>query len=140
AFIIGTREFTLSRFIKQLLVVIGIGMGLTYLGVLQRAQQQAGYFGDLRVVERSRLDQSRAQSGFGQDVDVSTTEGAIKAVPLGTVNLLFAPFPWEVRCLRQLITSPEMLIWWACFHRLILGPGFTIRSRLTLSFGILLFT
>ncbi|PYS60552.1 MAG: hypothetical protein DMF74_18455, partial [Acidobacteria bacterium] len=43
AFIIGTRDLTLSRFISQFLVVIGIGIGLTYLGVLRTAQQQAGY-------------------------------------------------------------------------------------------------
>src|SRR5436309_14566700 len=140
AFIIGTRELTLSRFISQFLVVIGIGIGLTYLGVLRTAQQQAGYFGDLRVVERSRLDQSRAQSGFGQEVDVSTTEGAIKAVPLGIINLLFAPFPWEVRSLRQSITLPEMLVWWTSFPLLILGLWFTIRHRLRQSFVILIFT
>ena len=140
AFIIGTRELTLSRFIRQSLVVIGIGIGLTYLGVLRTAQQQAGYFGDLRVVERSRLDQSRAQSGFGQEVDVSTTEGAIKAVPLGIINLLFAPFPWEVRSLRQSITLPEMLVWWTSFPLLILGLWFTIRHRLRQSFVILIFT
>ena len=140
AFIIGTRELTLSRFISQFLVVIGIGIGLTYLGVLRTAQQQAGYFGDLRVVERSRLDQSRAQSGFGQEVDVSTTQGAIKAVPLGIINLLFAPFPWEVRSLRQSITLPEMLVWWTCFPLLILGLWFTIRYRLRQSFVILIFT
>jgi len=140
AFVIGTREFTLASFIRQFLVVIGIGFALTYMGVLQRAQQQAGYFGDLRVVERSRQDQSRAQSGFGQDVDVSTTEGAIKAVPLGTINLLFAPFPWEVRSLRQSITLPEMLVWWSCFPLLILGLWFTIRHRLRQSFVILIFT
>ena len=140
AFIIGTRELTLSRFIRQSLVVIGIGIGLTYLGVLRTAQQQAGYFGDLRVVERSRLDQSRAQSGFGQEVDVSTTQGAIKAVPLGIINLLFAPFPWEVRSLRQSITLPEMLVWWTCFPLLILGLWFTIRHRLRQSFVILIFT
>src|SRR3989441_4059394 len=140
AFIIGTRELTLSRFISQFLVVIGIGIGLTYLGVLRTAQQQAGYFGDLRVVERSRLDQSRAQSGFGQEVDVSTTEGAIKAAPLGMVYLLFAPFPWEVRSLRQSITLPEMLVWWACFPLLVLGLWFTLRHRLRQSFVILIFT
>ncbi len=140
AFVIGTREFTLASFIRQFLVVIGIGVALTYMGVLQRAQQQAGYFGDLRVVERSRQDQSRAQSGFGQDVDVSTTEGAIKAVPLGIINLLFAPFPWEVRSLRQSITLPEMLVWWASFPLLILGLWFTIRHRLRQSFVILIFT
>ncbi len=140
AFIIGTREFTLSRFISQFLVVIGIGIGLTYLGVLRTAQQQAGYFGDLRVVERSRQDQSRAQSGFSQDVDVSTTEGALKAAPLGIVYLLFAPFPWEVQSLRQSITLPEMLVWWTCFPLLILGLWFTIRYRLRQSFVILIFT
>src|SRR3989440_8618460 len=140
AFIIGTRELTLSRFIRQFLVIIGIGIGLTYLGVLRTAQQQTGYFGDLRVVERSRLDQSRAQSCFGQEVDVSTTEGAIKAVPLGIINLLFAPFPWEVRSLRQSITLPEMLVWWTCFPLLILGLWFTIRHRLRQSFVILIFT
>ena len=140
AFIIGTREFTLASFIRQFLVVIGIGVALTYMGVLQRAQQQAGYFGDLRVVERSRLDQSRAQSGFSQDVDVSTTEGALKAAPLGIIYLLFAPFPWEVRSLRQSITLPEMLVWWASFPLLILGLWFTIRHRLRQSFVILIFT
>src|SRR5947208_1246927 len=140
AFIIGTREFTLSSFIRQLLVVIGIGVALTYMGVLRRAQQQAGYFGDLRVVERSRQDQSRAQSGFSQDVDVSTTEGALKAAPLGIVYLLFAPFPWEVRSLRQSITLPEMLVWWTCFPLLILGLWFTIRYRLRQAFVILIFT
>src|SRR2546425_12418576 len=109
------------------------------MGVLRRAQQQAGYFGDLRVVERSRLDQSRAQSGFGQEVDVSTTEGAIKAAPLGMVYLLFAPFPWEVQSLRQSITLPEMLVWWACFPLLVLGLWFTLRHRLRQSFVILIF-
>jgi len=140
AFVIGMREFTLSSFIRQLLVVVGIGLTLTYMGVLQRAQQQAGYFGDLRVVERSRQDQSRAQSGFSQDVDVSTTEGAIKAAPLGIVYLLFAPFPWEVQSLRQSITLPEMVVWWASFPLLILGLWFTIRHRLRQSFVILIFT
>jgi 4-amino-4-deoxy-L-arabinose transferase-like glycosyltransferase len=140
AFIIGTREFTLSSFIRQLLVVVGIGLALTYMGVLQRAEQQAGYFGDLRVIERGRVDQSRAQSGFGQDVDVSTPEGAIRAVPLGITYLLFAPFPWEVQSLRQSITLPEMLLWWACFPLLVLGLWFTIRHKLRQAFVILVFT
>ena len=140
AFIIGTREFTMATFVRQFVVVIGIGMGLTYMGVLQRARQQAGYFGDLRVVERSRVDQSRAGSGFGQDIDVSTPEGAIRAVPLGITYLLFAPFPWEVQSLRQSITLPEMIVWWMCFPLLILGLWFAIRHRLRQAFVILIFT
>src|SRR5205807_3916423 len=96
AFIIGTREFTLSSFIRQLLVVIGIGVALTYMGVLRTAQQQAGYFGDLRVVERSRQDQSRAQSGFSQDVDVSTTDR--KSTRLNSSHLVIS---YAVFCLKK---------------------------------------
>jgi Dolichyl-phosphate-mannose-protein mannosyltransferase len=140
AFIVGTRKFTALTFVRQFAIIVGIGLALTYLGVLKRAQQQAGYFGDLKVVERSREDQSRAQSGFGQDADVSTADGALKAIPLGMVYLMFAPFPWELRSLRQSITLPEMLVWWACFPLLILGTYFTIRYRLRQAFSILIFT
>lgn len=140
AFIIGTREFTLFSFIRQLSIVVTIGLGLTYMGVLRRAQQQVGYFGDLRVVEISREDQARFQSGFGKDADVSTPEGAIRAVPMGIIYLLFAPFPWELQNLRQSITLPEMLVWWSCFPLLILGLWFTVRHRLRQAFVILIFT
>ncbi len=141
AFIIGTGKLTPTTFIRQLLVVACIGTALTYMGVLRLAQQQAGFFGDLRIIEASRADLSqRAVSGFGRDFDVSTPEGAISVVPLGVVYLLFAPFPWEIRNLRQSITLPEMLIWWACFPLLILGLWFTIRYRLRQAFVILIFT
>ncbi len=139
-FVIGTREMTLFSFIRQLLIVAVIGLTLTYMGVLRRAQQQAGYFGDLRVLETSRMDQARFQSGFGRDFDVSTPEGALSAAPKGIVYLLFAPFPWEMQNLRQSITLPEMLVWWGCFPFLILGLGFTVRYRLRQAFVILVFT
>ena len=140
AFIIGTREFTLFSFVRHLFIIVAIGLALTYMGVLRRAQQQVGYFSDLRVVENSREDQTRFESGFGRDADVSTPEGAIRAVPMGIIYLLFAPFPWEVRNLRQSITLPEMLIWWSCFPLLILGLWFTVRYRLRQAFVILIFT
>ena len=81
-----------------------------------------------------------AKSGFGEDVDVSTASGAIQAVPTGIVYLLFAPFPWQLESLRQSITLPEMLIWWAAFPFLVLGFWFTFRYRLRQSFVIFIFT
>src|SRR5205085_7381418 len=91
--------------------------------------------------QRSRLDLTqRAESGFGKDVDVSTTAGALSAVPLGLVYLLFAPFPWQVANLRQSITLPEMLLWWSLFPLLILGLWFTLKYRLRQALPILLFT
>lgn len=141
AFTIGMKEFTASSFVRQLIIVMGIGLALTYLGVIRTANLQFGYFADLNVVQRSRLDLAvSASSGFGADVDVSTTSGALKAVPTGILYLLFAPFPWQLQSLRQSITLPEMLIWWAAFPFLVMGLWFTLRYRLRQSFVIFIFT
>ena len=141
AFTIGMREFTVTGFVRQLLIVVAIGLALTYVGVIQTANMQFGYYSDLNVVQRSRLDlATSAKSGFGEDVDVSTASGAIQAVPTGIVYLLFAPFPWQLESLRQSITLPEMLVWWAAFPFLVLGFWFTFRYRLRQSFVIFIFT
>ncbi|MEP6911187.1 MAG: glycosyltransferase family 39 protein [bacterium] len=141
AFTIGLREFTVTGFVRQLLIVVAIGLALTYVGVIQTANMQFGYYSDLRVVQRSRLDlATSAKSGFGEDVDVSTASGAIQAVPTGILYLLFAPFPWQLESLRQSITLPEMLVWWAAFPFLVLGFWFTFRYRLRQSFVIFIFT
>lgn len=141
AFTIGMRQFTAVGFVRQLVIVASIGMALTYLGVIRTANLQFEYFSDLTVVQRSRLDlATSAKSGFGEDVDVSTASGAIRAVPTGILYLLFAPFPWQLQSLRQSITLPEMLIWWASFPFLVVGFWFTFRYRLRQSFVIFIFT
>jgi hypothetical protein len=141
AFAIGMREFSAASFVRQLILVILIGMALTYLGVIRTANLQFEYFTDLSVVQRSRNDlATTANTGFGKDVDVSTASGALRAIPIGIVYLLFAPFPWQLQSLRQGITLPEMLAWWAAFPFLILGFWFTIRYRLRQAFVIFIFT
>jgi hypothetical protein len=59
---------------------------------------------------------------------------------LGVVYLLFAPFPWQITSLRQSITLPEMVIWWASFPMLILGLWFAIKYRLRMISPVLIFT
>jgi hypothetical protein len=98
-------------------------------------------FGNLQAVQTSRADLARsANSGFGSDVDVSTTSGALSIIPLGMAYLLFAPFPWQLASLRQMITLPEMIVWWAAFPVLIVGIWFTVSYRLRQALPILLFT
>src|SRR5205085_1642447 len=142
AFVIGMRQLTTQSLLRQLAIVISIGLALTYWGVLRTASVQYESFGTLETVNRTRADLSSggAQSGFGKDVDVSTTSGALSAIPLGLVYLLFAPFPWQVANLRQLITLPEMLVWWSLFPLLVLGLWFTLKYRLRQALPILLFT
>ena len=141
SFFIGMQKPTATNFIRQFAIVVTIGLALTYLGVTRYANVQIGYYANLEKLQRSRLDSAtRGQSGFGQQTDVSTGEGALSAIPLGLVYLLFAPFPWQLASLRQSITLPEMIFWWASFPLLILGLWFSIKYRLRQISPILIFT
>ncbi|MET0623216.1 MAG: glycosyltransferase family 39 protein [Pyrinomonadaceae bacterium] len=141
AFLIGMRPQTTRNLLRQVAIVLAVGIGLTYLGVMRTADSQLEVYGDLEAVQRSRADLARsANSGFGSDVDVSTASGALSAIPLGMAYLLFAPFPWQLASLRQSITLPEMLAWWAAFPLLVMGIWFTVKYRLRQALPILLFT
>ena len=141
AFIIGMQTVTATGFVRQLAAVLLIGLALTYFGVTRSARVQFEEYGNLERVQRSRLDLARsADSGFGRDVDVSTTSGALSTIPMGMLYLLLAPFPWQLVSLRQSITLPEMIIWWASFPMLILGLWFAIKYRLRMISPILIFT
>ena len=140
AFIIGMQQVTATSFARQFSAVMLLGLALTYVGVTRSASTQFEHY-DLKRLQVSRLDQARsAESGFGRDVDVSSTSGALSTIPVGIVYLLFAPFPWQITSLRQSITLPEMVIWWASFPLLVLGLWFTIRYRLRMASPILIFT
>ncbi|HKY28598.1 MAG TPA: glycosyltransferase family 39 protein [Pyrinomonadaceae bacterium] len=141
AFITGMQPISARGFVRQFIVIVVAGLALTYLGVTRYANLQIERFASLERIQISRADaSSSAGSAFLPDVDVSTTQGALTAIPLGLIYLLFAPFPWQLASLRQSITLPEMAIWWASFPLLILGLWFSIRYRLRQISPILIFT
>jgi len=141
AFVIGMQQVTAKSFVRQFTAIILVGLALTYIGVTRSATASFERYGNLQTLQRSRLDLARsAESGFGRDVDVSSTSGAISTIPLGMLYLLFAPFPWQITSLRQSITLPEMVVWWASFPLLVLGLWFAIKYRLRMISPILIFT
>lgn len=140
AFVIGMRELTARSMVRQFVVIILLGLSLMYIGVTRYAAAQME-FGTLERIQVSRQDAATsAKSGFGKDVDVSTTSGALSTIPIGIVYLLFAPFPWQLGSLRQSLALPEMIVWWAAFPLLILGIWFSLRHRLRQMSPILIFT
>lgn len=141
AFLLGRRRVTAQSFARQLIVIIIIGLALAYFGVSRYATNQFDAYGNLEQLQRMRMDASQsAVSGFGQDADVSTPAGAISAIPLGLSYLILAPFPWQLASLRQIITLPEMLVWWSALPLLVLGAWFTIKYKLREVAPILIFT
>lgn len=140
SFIIG-QSGSAKSVARGFILLIVVGVALTYMGVLRTAGENFEKWGSLESVQRSRLDLAKsADSGFGGDVDVSTTQGAIGAIPVGFTYLLLAPFPWQLGSLRQSITIPEMIVWWASMPFLIMGLVYTIRHRLRNAIAILIFT
>jgi 4-amino-4-deoxy-L-arabinose transferase-like glycosyltransferase len=141
AFLIGMRRVSAQSLVRQVAVLIIIGLAMTYLGILRMANTTFERYGSFEVIQLSRMDLARsANSGFGKDVDVSTATGTLSAIPVGMLYLLFAPFPWQLANLRQSITVPEMVMWWLSFPLLILGLWFTIKHLLRPALPILLFT
>jgi hypothetical protein len=140
SFIIG-QSGSAKAIARGFILLIVMGVALTYLGVLRTASENLDKWGSLESLQRSRSDlANRADSGFGGDVDVSTTEGAITVIPLGFTYLMLAPFPWQLASLRQAITIPEMIIWWCSIPLMIVGLIYTIRNRLRNAIAILIFT
>jgi hypothetical protein len=141
SFIIGMKSADARSFMQRFVAIAAIGMAFTWFGVIRFAATQFEKYGNLQMVQMSRMDQARnAESGFGKDVDVQTTQGALTVIPIGLVYLLFAPFPWQLASLRQSIALPEMLIWWAAFPLLVLGWWYALKHRLRQVSPIVLFT
>ncbi len=141
SFIIGMKSADARNFLQRFVAIGAIGLAFTWFGVIRFAATQFEKYGNLQMIQMSRIDQARnAESGFGKDVDVQTTEGALTAIPIGLLYLLFAPFPWQLASLRQSIALPEMMIWWAAFPLLVLGWWFALKHRLRQVAPIVLFT
>jgi hypothetical protein len=140
SFIIGMKTLSAQDFLHRFIAVAVIGLAFTWFGVLQYAGKQIDQFANLKAIQTSREDQASANSGFLKDVDIQTTEGALTAIPLGIVYLMFAPFPWDFETVRQLITLPEMIVWWFAFPLLVLGLWYSIRHRLRQVSPIVIFT
>jgi hypothetical protein len=126
--------------VRNTIVLVILGLGLTYIGITRNAGSAFDKYGSLATVQNSRSDLATAGSGFGGDVDVSTTEGAISAIPIGLTYLMLAPFPWEISSFRSAVPLPEVLVWWAMLPFMVSGIGWTLRNRLRRAFPILLFS
>lgn len=140
SFVIGTSASNKSIGRRTVILVI-IASALMYLGVGRSADVELRVFGNLERIQSSRSDLARvADSGFNEETDVSTTEGALTAIPTGFAYLMLAPFPWEASNLRQAITIPEVLAWWAMIPFGIMGLAYSIRNKLRSAFPVLIFS
>ncbi|QQS39768.1 MAG: glycosyltransferase family 39 protein [Acidobacteriota bacterium] len=139
AFVVGAGGSKQSLAVR-LAALLVIGLGLTYLGVLGSAERGLERIDSLETIQTSRAGLARDRAGFGEDIDVSTTEGAIGAIPIGFTYLMLAPFPWQAASLRQAFVFPEVIIWWISILFLISGAVYSLKNKLRETTPIFLFT
>ncbi len=137
ALLFTTRKtFTPLRMVQGAVMVIVIGLAFSYFGAADVAKSAL----DPTVVQRSRVWNARAAtSGFGGDVDITDPQAAIGFLPVGILYVLLAPFPWAMTNMRQLITLPELIVWWCLMPMMLKGYWFLIRHRLRQSFIVCTF-
>jgi hypothetical protein len=133
----AAKKFSPARVLQGGVLVIVIGLALSYFGAGDSAPNGL----DLKRLQEARVwSASASNSGFGADVDITDPSAALGFLPVGVLYVLFAPFPWMISNLRQLITLPELIVWWAMIPLLVRGYWFSIRQRLRETFGICIFT
>jgi 4-amino-4-deoxy-L-arabinose transferase-like glycosyltransferase len=139
-FVFAGRASLVQRLASFFLLVGALVGGLT-LGVRQDTLETQAAFMTLEQVQVTRADQAMwGRSAYGTGYDVTTPSGALQALPLGLVYLLFAPFPWAISGVRQLLTVPETLVWYALMPAFARGLVHSIRHRLREILPILVFT
>lgn len=137
--VVGHRRGVVFGLVTQLFLVAAVLALLLFTPMGQEVWFQSRFL-DLDLLQSSRLDlAARGDSGFSVDADVTTWGGILSVLPVGVTYLLFAPFPWTVSNLRQLLTLPDILVWYALTPSLIGGIGLALK-RLRQTMPILVFT
>jgi 4-amino-4-deoxy-L-arabinose transferase-like glycosyltransferase len=139
-FIFGGRGGLAGRLLSYAVLIGALAGGFT-LGARQETLEAQAAYMTLDQVQVTRTDQAMwGKSAYGTDYDVTTPGGALLALPVGLVYLLFAPFPWAISGVRQLLTLPETLVWYALMPAFARGLAYSVRHRLRDVLPILVFT
>jgi len=138
-FLFGQRRGAFRSLLTHSLLVLVFLAAFSFAARRETVERQRQYF-DLRQVQVARADQAHlGRSAIAPEVDVSTPGGALAALPRGLVYLMFAPFPWSITGVRQALTLPETLVWYALMPAFARGLLYTLRHRFRPCLPILAF-
>lgn len=139
-FLFSQQRGLIGTLFVYAVLLLAIGGALQFVIREESIAQQTSYM-TLERLQITREDQARwGRSGFGEELDVSTPAGALVALPVGFVYLLFAPFPWAVTSLRQVLTLPETLVWYALMPAFVRGIRHAMRHQFRDVLPVLVFT
>jgi 4-amino-4-deoxy-L-arabinose transferase-like glycosyltransferase len=116
------------------LVVCGV-LAVAFVGPIEELTEEA----DLVQVDRARHALAYGGSAYHGDANVSTPAAALRFLPTGLAYFLLSPAPWQLGNARQLMTLPEMLVWYALLPQVAIGLVVALRSRYARALPVVLF-
>jgi hypothetical protein len=139
-FTFGRRGPIAARLASYGLVLAVLAGAFTFAVKRETLEVQRAFM-TLDQMQVTRMDQAMwGRSAYGSEYDVSTPGGALQTLPIGLVYLLFAPFPWAITGVRQLLVLPETLVWYALMPAFVRGLTYSVRQRFRDVLPILVFT
>jgi hypothetical protein len=138
-FVIGV-ETSVKIVLQRTAIMSIVALSLIYFGFIKIASADLETYASLDRINYSRSVMANSESGYGGDTDVSTTGGALTAIPVGFAYLMLAPFPWEMKNLRQSLTLPDVLLWWSLIPLMVYGIWYSVRNKLRANIPIFVFT
>jgi hypothetical protein len=110
AFVTATWLRTITRWTFgstiQSVVILGVGLAAIYYSL---GTVGVGSF-DAEGVQTYMTDDPSRRVGGGSAIETGPV--GLAGIPMALVNVLFRPFPWEVRGVLQLFSSLEMVAFW----------------------------
>jgi len=79
-------------------------------------------------------------SEFTGEMKINSYTGALKFLPLGLLYYFFGLFPWQAHGLRQIVTIPEVLIWYCLVPFMIYGFIYAVKKTAIKAYLILIYT
>ena len=139
SFVLSQRRGFVGSLVPTATLAVAV-LGAFSLVIESASVERQRSYMDLTHVQVTRSDQAMfGQSAFAAGTDVSTPAGALQAMPVGFIYLMFAPFPWAISGLRQALTLPETLVWYALMPAFARGLLHTLRHRFRDALPILVF-
>ena len=94
-----------------------------------REVMPADFEGLLGKMQTSRDDLANTQSGYLPDADISTTQDAVRFIPLGLSYFLTVPLPWQTGSIRQNMAIPDTAVWLLLYPVILIGMARALRRN-----------
>jgi hypothetical protein len=121
-----------GRFGYNLVLVSVFALGMFLMYTMYGVGEAKIDYLNLETVNKYRRDLGRettGRSGYLVNEDVANPAVLAALIPVGVAYFLFSPFPWQISGIRQLVTLPEMIVWYAAVPSVVRAIRQSLRDR-----------